>query len=100
MAKLSEDAVMTTALRMEQRRIKRSEHNRAATRMRRALFPYALRKGPHKQSNTLDEYGRKPALETLGGPRSPLGEGVPPGTASAGDSGQSVRCDGIHSEQE
>ena len=100
MAKRTEEAVRLTAVRAEQRRVNRSERNWTATRLRHALFPYALRKGSHKQSNTLDEYGRKPTLEPLGGPRSPLSEGVPSGTESARDTGQSVRCEGIHSEQE
>ena len=87
MAKLLEDdAILATALRLEQRRIKRSEHNRAATRMRRALFPYTLKKGP-QQVDTLDEYQRKPALQPLGGARSTLGEGGPSGAESARDPG-------------
>ena len=85
MAKRTEEAVRLTAVRAEQRRVNRSERNRTATRLRHALFPYALRKGSHKQSNTLDEYGRKPTFEPMGGPRSPISEGVPPGTASTGD---------------
>ena len=100
MAKLLEDdAILATALRLEQRRIKRSEHNRAATRMRRALFPYTLKKGP-QQVDTLDEYQRKPTLQPLGGSCSTLSEGVPSGTESARDPGQSVGRAGIHGEQE
>ena len=99
MAKLLEDdAILATALRLEQRRIKRSEHNRAATRMRRALFPYTLKKGP--QHNTLDEYQRKPTLQPLGGACSTLSEGVPSGAESARDPGQSKGRAGIHGEQE
>ena len=99
MAKLlEEDAIRAPAIRLEARRLKRSEHNRAATKMRRALFPYTLGKGP-PQRDTLDVYQQTTIGTDLRRPRGALGQGLSTGPEDSQYTGESSRCAELPSEQ-
>ena len=84
------EALALYAVRLEQRRINRSLRNRTKTRLLHALFPFALRKGSHEQTNTLDDYKREPTLESVGGACSAVSEGLPQGTPSPRDTGPRI----------